>query len=179
MAQAVLDFWFAELSPQQWFNGGKAVDQLIAQRFSTTLAQAAAGELHAWRESAEGRLAEIIVLDQFSRNVYRGSAQAFAQDAMALALAQEAVRQGALAQLAKVEQRAFLLMPYMHSESRAIHAIAAPLFQQYADANSYDFELKHKAIVDEFGRYPHRNAVLGRVSSAAEEAFLQQPGSSF
>jgi len=179
MTQTVLTFWFEELAPEQWFNGGDALDLLITQRFTTLLAQAAAGELYGWRGSAEGRLAEIIVLDQFSRNIYRDSGLAFAQDPMALVLAQEAVHSGALEQLTSVEQRAFLLMPYMHSESRAIHAVAEPLFKRYADAMSYDFELKHKAIVDEFGRYPHRNETLGRISSAAEKAFLLQPGSSF
>jgi uncharacterized protein (DUF924 family) len=139
---------------------------------------AAAGELYEWRVTARGRLAEAIVLDQFSRNVYRGTPRAFAQDPMALALAQEAVAAGALASLDPTE-RSFLLLPYMHSESRQIHVVAEALYREFAPASNYDFELKHKAIIDRFGRYPHRNDVLGRASTPEEIEFLQQPGSRF
>lgn len=142
------------------------------------LAQARQGELYTWRESARGRLAEIIVLDQFSRNIHRDSAQAFAQDGMALVLAQEAIAAGAHTSLSESET-GFLLMPYMHSESRAIHAIAEALFRQHASANNHTFELKHKAIIDRFGRYPHRNPILGRDSTPEEKEFLKLPGSGF
>jgi len=179
MQQKVLDFWFKETEPAQWWQTDAAFDQLIRQRFSGLLAQASAGELYAWRDTPQGRLAEIIVLDQFSRNIYRNTPNAFAQDAMALALSQEAVRAGTLVELRNETERSFLLMPYMHSESVVIHELAVPLFQQYATTGSYEFELKHKVIVDRFGRYPHRNKVLGRVSTAEEIAFLKQPGSSF
>ena len=118
------------------------------------------------------------MLDQFSRNINRGEAQAFANDALALGLAQEAVAAGADRLLAPAE-RAFLYMPYMHSESAAIHALAVALFSQPGLEHNLDFELRHKAIIDRFGRYPHRNAVLGRASTAEEAAFLQTPGSSF
>ena len=165
MPSEVLKFWFEELQAAQWWTADAALDAQIRARFAPLVLQAIAGELSAWRSTAQGRLAEIMVLDQFSRNIYRGSPQAFAQDAQALALAQA--------------QRSFLLLPYMHSESRWIHTQALPLFQQHASANSYDFELKHKAIIDRFGRYPHRNAVLGRESSPEELQFLTQPGSSF
>ena len=97
---------------------------------------------------------------------------------MALVLAQEALKQADFAALTELE-RNFLLLPYMHSESAKIHEIAVPLLKQYTSANTYDFELKHKVIIDRFGRYPHRNAVLGRTSSAEEIAFLQEPNSSF
>lgn len=177
--EQVLDFWFTELQPAQWFNGGTELDELISQRFTAVLQQAAAGELEAWRTSAQGRLAEIIVLDQFSRNLYRDSPQAFAQDAMALALSQEAVRSGALQQLDDEQQRSFLLMPYMHSESALVHGQAVPLFRDFTGGETYRFELLHKDIIDRFGRYPHRNTLLGRDSSPAELEFLQQPGSSF
>lgn len=174
----VLDFWFVESEPKQWFNGGEAFDAVIKSRFTSLLTQAIAGELHHWRLFGQGRLAEVIILDQFSRNIYRGNAHAFAQDPQALTLAQEAVAMGTLEQLTPVEQ-AFLLMPYMHSESRHIHELAVPLFKQYGEPSNYEFELKHKSIIDKFGRYPHRNAILGRQSSAEELAFLQHPGSSF
>ncbi|EKE83686.1 DUF924 family protein [Idiomarina xiamenensis] len=177
-AQQVIDFWFTELTAKQWFAKDTELDQQIQSRFSTLLTQVSQGECWQWRQSAPGRLAEIIVLDQFSRNIYRDSAQAFAQDAMALVLAQEAV---ALQQdkLLPPEQRAFLYMPYMHSESAVIHQQALALFAQPGLENNYAFELKHKDIIDRFGRYPHRNALLGRTSTAAEERFLAQPGSSF
>lgn len=177
--QQVLSFWFSELKPEQWFNGGAELDALVSQRFTAVLQRAAAGELEAWRASAQGRLAEIIVLDQFSRNLYRNSPKAFAQDGMALALSQEAVRSGALQQLDDEQQRSFLLMPYMHSESALVHEQAVPLFRDFTGGETYRFELLHKDIIDRFGRYPHRNAVLGRESTAEELEFLQQPGSSF
>jgi uncharacterized protein (DUF924 family) len=139
---------------------------------------AALGELAAWRGTPDGRLAEVIVLDQFSRNLFRDDARAFAADGMALVLAQEAIRAGADRDM-PAPRRAFFYMPFMHSESRAIHVQAERLFSQPGLENNYAFELKHKAIVDRFGRYPHRNRVLGRASTPDELAFLEQPGSSF
>ena len=123
-------------------------------------------------------LAEIIILDQFSRNLYRDNPLAFAQDGMALILAQEAIQQKDFAQMEMI-QRKFMLMPFMHSESAAMHEWATALFSQYTDALTIDFEAKHKAIIDRFGRYPHRNEILGRKSSAEEITFLQQPDSAF
>lgn len=175
----VLDFWFKEIEPKQWWIADPAFDQLIHDRFGATLQQAAQGELFSWRNEPKGRLAEIIVLDQFSRNIYRNTQRAFSQDPMALALAQEAVAAGVHQQLTEPMERTFLLMPYMHSESRQIHAVAEQLFREFAPAGNYEYELKHKAIVDRFGRYPHRNAVLGRVSTEEEIEFLKGPGSSF
>ena len=174
----VLAFWFAELSPQQWWEVDPALDNRIRARFAPLLERAAAAELYDWRAALPGRLAEIIVLDQFSRNIHRGTLRAFSQDPMALVLAQEAVRAGALQALNPVE-RSFLLLPYMHSESPAIHVVAEALYREHAPETNYQFELKHKAIVDRFGRYPHRNAILGRESTAEEIAFLEEPGSSF
>jgi uncharacterized protein (DUF924 family) len=177
-AADVHTFWFDEAGPKAWWSADPAFDRLIRDRFGAVLARAAAGECAAWRQSAAGRLAEVIVLDQFSRNAWRGTARAFAQDATALVLAQEAVDRGALAALSP-DERSFLLMPYMHSESRVIHVEAEALFRLHATADNHRFELRHKAIVDRFGRYPHRNAILGRVSTAEEVEFLKQPGSSF
>ena len=174
----ILDFWFSEIQPAQWWSKSDDFDRLIATRFGAVLQAAARCELYAWRATPAGRLAEVIVLDQFSRNINRGEAQAFANDALALGLAQEAVAAGADKGLLPA-QRAFLYMPYMHSESAAIHALAVALFSQPGLEHNLDFELRHKAIIDRFGRYPHRNAVLGRASTAEEAAFLQTPGSSF
>lgn len=178
MHQEVLTFWFEETEPGMWWSASPDFDALIRARFLPLMQRAARGESFAWRTSPSGRLAEIIVLDQFSRNVHRHTPAAFAQDPMALVLAQEAVGAGAHLALAPME-RAFLLMPFMHSESSEIHAWAERLFREHAPRNSYEFELRHKAIIDRFGRYPHRNRILGRASSAEELAFLRQPGSSF
>ena len=174
----VLDFWFVQTAPAQWWKVDAGFDALIRDRFGGLHEQARRCELFAWRATPEGRLAEVIVLDQFARNIHRGTPGAFAADPLALALAQEAVAAGADLALPP-EQRAFLYMPYVHSESAAIHAVAEPLMQARAPQHTHAFELKHKAIVDRFGRYPHRNAVLGRASMAEEAAFLTQPGSSF
>lgn len=177
-AQSVLAFWFDEIQPQQWWQVDPAFDRQIANRFGSVHAAAARCECQAWRGDARGRLAEVIVLDQFSRNIHRGTPAAFACDALALGLAQEAVRAGAAAELEEKE-RNFLLLPWMHSESPTIHAEAVELFRTLSSASTQDFERRHKAIIDRFGRYPHRNAILGRTSSAEELAFLQTPGSSF
>ena len=178
MHAAVLHFWFQEIQPAQWWKVDPAFDALVRTRFGALHEQARRCELFAWRATAEGRLAEVIVLDQFARNIHRGTPLAFAADPLALALAQEAVAAAADLQL-PVEQRAFLYMPYMHSESVAIHAVGEPLMKDRAPPGTHDFELKHQAIVERFGRYPHRNAILGRASTAEEQAFLTEPGSSF
>jgi uncharacterized protein (DUF924 family) len=176
--QSVLQFWFEETSPAQWWNADAELDRLIVQRFSELHGRATRSELFDWRAEPRGRLAEIIVLDQFSRNMYRGRALAYANDTLALALAQEAVAAKADRALPP-EERVFIYMPYMHSESRVIHEVAEHLFTGCGPQSNYDFELRHKAIIDRFGRYPHRNAMLGRPSTAEELAFLAQPGSSF
>lgn len=175
---AVLAFWFEEISPKQWWDKSDDFDRLIAARFGTLHQAATRAELHAWRSHADGRLAEVIVLDQFSRNIHRDSPLAFASDGMALVLAQEAVAAGA-DQALPPARRAFLYLPYMHSESPAIHAQAVTLYNQPGLESNLDFELRHKAIIDRFGRYPHRNAVLGRASTEEEIEFLKTPGSSF
>ena len=178
MYKEVLKFWFEDTSPKMWWAADPVFDEQIRSRFLELLRQASRCELHEWRDAPQGRLAEIIVLDQFSRNAYRNTPAAFAQDPMALVLAQEAVRLEVHALLPPAE-RCFLLLPFMHSESALIHVLAERLYREFAPASNYEFELKHKAIIDRFGRYPHRNAILGRVSSAEEIEFLQQPGSSF
>ncbi len=168
----VLAFWFEETKPEQHFKKDAAFDALIKQRFLDTYWAAVRGELSDWRETPEGRLAEIIVLDQFSRNMFRNDPQAFAHDPLALALAQEAVRAGDDLKL-PVPKRRFLYLPYEHSESRAVHAVAVTLFESLGDAEALKYELLHKEIIDRFGRYPHRNATLGRASTDEERAFLK------
>lgn len=175
----VLGFWFAELTPAEWFAKSDALDQRVRDQFGDCHRAVSQGEAWRWRVTPQGRLAEIIVLDQFSRNIYRDQAGAFAWDGMALVLAQEAVARKVDQALPEPAQRAFLYMPYMHSESLAIHEQAVHLFDQPGLENNLAFEYAHQAIIARFGRYPHRNAVLGRSSSAEEIAFLQEPGSSF
>jgi uncharacterized protein (DUF924 family) len=171
----VLDFWFGMSDSDRW-SKGKLLDPIITTRFSAVHAAAAIGELWEWRESPLGRLAEIIILDQFSRQIYRNLPKAFASDPLALVLAQESVRVGA--DKAVDEERCqYFYMPYMHSESAKIHGSAVGLFAQLPQNLKY--ALKHRAIIDQFGRYPHRNAILGRVSTPEEIEFLKTPGSTF
>jgi uncharacterized protein (DUF924 family) len=178
MYKDVLNFWFDEIEHAQWWKKDDEFDQLITQRFSAIHARAVRCELFAWRESAGGRLAEIIVLDQFSRNMFRGTPLAFANDQMALVLAQEAVSLGIDKQL-PVLQRGFVYLPFMHSESLIIHDVAERLYRQHGVQSSLEWEIRHKTIIERFGRYPHRNEILGRESTAEECAFLKEPHSRF
>jgi uncharacterized protein (DUF924 family) len=178
MINDVLHFWFEEITESQWWVKDEVFDQLIASRFANIHSQANACELYTWRSKAKGRLAEIIVLDQFSRNIFRDKPEAFVSDTLALALAQEAIAAKADEQLSPIE-RSFLYMPFMHSESLAIHEVAVNLYENNGIASNYDFEIKHKAIIERFGRYPHRNSILGRESTPEEVEFLSQPDSSF
>ena len=174
----VLRYWFDTLEPRDWWRKDESIDRHISERFGATLKAATRGELYGWRDTPHRRLAEIIVLDQFSRHIHRDTAAAFAADGIALVLAQEAVRAGADAAL-KGAERAFLYMPYMHSESREMQSISVRLFDQPGLEDNLRFAHAHKAIVDLFGRYPHRNRILGRDTTAEEAVFLAQPGSSF
>lgn len=174
----ILKFWFDELAPKDWYSKNDALDNAIRSRFANIHQQAIRGELWRWREVAEGALAEIIILDQFSRNMFRDDPRAFASDGIALVLAQDAVFRDLHQQL-NTTQKAFLLMPYMHSESLPIHEQAVALFSQPGLESNLDFEYKHKAIIERFGRYPHRNSILGRESTPEELAFLQEKDSSF
>lgn len=178
MFQEILNFWYTEITPAQWWKKDADFDLNIKERFSDIHRQANACELSSWRATPNGRLAEIIVLDQFSRNIYRDTPKSFASDPLALALAQEAIANDADKMLSDSE-KSFLYMPYMHSESPSIHVDAAALYSNAGLQANYEFELKHKEIIDQFGRYPHRNQILGRESTEEELTFLKQPGSSF
>ena len=189
-ARAVLDFWFDKDNEPYWFAQNDDFDKQINDKFGKIWQAAKQGECVTWRiadaptdsnssiTALAGRLAEIIVLDQFSRNLCREQACAFAQDGMALVLAQEAIGQPHFDTL-PTPWRKFIIMPFMHSESAMIHERYLPLFEQLNDADTLDFERRHKDIIDKFCRYPHRNKTLGRESTLEEEAFLQQPNSSF
>lgn len=176
--QDILHFWFQELTAKDHFAKSDLLDACIRDRFGNTLLAATRGELYRWRVTSVGRLAEIVVLDQFSRNIFRDQPQSFAQDPQALTLAQELVASNLDKEL-DLAQRAFAYMPFMHSESLVIHEQAVSLFSQPGLEGSLAFELKHQEIIHRFGRFPHRNAILGRASTSDEQAFLSQPGSSF
>lgn len=176
--EQVLAFWFDELKPSDWFAKSDKLDGEIRTRFGDLHRQAMAGELDHWVDDDAGALALVIVLDQFSRNIHRNSPGAFAGDHKALQIAAAMVQSGRDKNL-DATQRLFLYMPYMHSESLAVHQQAVKLFTDLGLEKNLDYELRHKAIIERFGRYPHRNAILGRESTPQEEAFLQTPGSSF
>lgn len=178
MYRDIIDFWFTEMEPGAWTRKIPELDEQMRQRFSEVHRQAVQGELWHWRGTDLGRLAEVIVLDQFSRNMYRDTPGAFAADALALVLAQEAI-DGGVDQRLPVEQRLFLYMPFMHSESLVIHERALELFSAPGLEQNLGYEHRHRDILLRFGRYPHRNAILGRASTEEELAFLRQPGSSF
>mgnify|MGYP006124205579 CR=1 FL=1 len=174
--QEVLEFWFEELTPQQWYKKDPELDHLIGQRFGPTLDGGSKGELSGWRDTLPGRLAEIIVLDQFSRNIYRDQPQAFASDPVALVLAQEAITRCDVIEL-PVVRRTFLYMPFMHSESLVVHDWAVRLFTELGSEDNLNYEHKHRDIIKQFGRYPHRNAILVRASTEQELEFLRaNPG---
>ena len=168
----VLAFWFDELEFKQWWNTDPVVDETIRERFGDTHSAATRGELFEWRETPEGRLAEVIVLDQFSRNLFRNDPRSFAFDPMALVLAQEAIAVGD-DQRIDPGRVTFLYMPFMHSESLAIHEIAAKLFSGDGMEKNLESLHKHSDVLRRFGRYPHRNDVLGRTSTDEERRFLE------
>ncbi|MBX3017785.1 MAG: DUF924 domain-containing protein [Bdellovibrionaceae bacterium] len=177
-AQSIFQYWFKELAPEQWFVKSRWLDDQMRDRFGEIHEAAARGELTHWRDTMQNRLAEVLLLDQFSRNIHRDTAKAFAQDALALDLAKAAIATGQDRDL-PVEQRTFLYMPFMHSEDPAEHVRAVELFSGPGFETQLNFELKHKAIIDRFGRYPHRNVFLGRDTTPEELEFLKGPDSSF
>lgn len=176
--QDVIRFWFEELTPNQWYETDVNLDLKMAERFTTLHSSAVAGEFSSWRNEPMGRLAEVLVIDQFSRNIYRGNPKSFIYDPMALVLAQEAIRGEHHKHLAP-KYKQFLYMPYMHSESNTIHNSGMLLFSEVGLEESFDFELKHKSIIERFGRYPYRNEILGRISTPEEVEFLKQAGPMF
>jgi len=174
-ADDVLNFWFVEHGPDDWFAGKPEFDTEIAERFRQTHAHVARSEAWEWRATPRGRLAEIIVLDQFSRQLFRGEAQAFAQDRMALILAQEMVGQGLDMQFEQ-PRRGFIYLPFMHAESAAIQTASVRLYEALGDDDQLNYALEHKKVVDRFGRFPFRNAALGRVSTPEERDYMDEQG---
>ncbi len=171
-AQEVFDFWFNEGNEEKWFKTSEAFDEEIRSRFYDTWEAARQGQLFEWRESFEGRLAEIIVLDQFSRNLHRGHALSYAQDPMALVLSQHAIKHPGF-EKQPLERKSFTLLPWMHSESKAIQEMTEKLYLKLNSDSHTQIMYDHKKIIDQFGRYPHRNKALGRQSTPEEIEFLQ------
>ncbi len=190
--EQILEFWFgaeAIADPSQmqerkaWFHKNSAFDQTIRDCFLPTYQAAAAGELDHWQSSPTGCLGLLIVLDQFSRNMFRHSPQAFATDEQARAIAKWAIAQGWDRTLHPI-QRIFFYLPLEHSEQlsdqhQSIACYRALVAEQPSLSNTVEYALQHLKVIEQFGRFPHRNAILGRESTPAELAFLQQPGSSF
>lgn len=196
--QNVLDFWYGPLREdgsvapdraKRWWKKDPSFDALIAEQFGETLAAARRGECEHWATTPEGRTALVILLDQLSRNAHRDTPDAFAADPRALSHASAAADAGELLRLPALYGY-FLLMPFMHSEDIATQERGVALFSELANATpagppkqslvgAVDFAKRHRDIVQRFGRFPHRNAILGRESSAEEVEFLKQPGSSF
>ena len=170
--EKVIRFWFDTLEPKQWFSGSVEVDRMIENQFGDLLAPAVRGELWHWRQTALGRLAEILILDQFTRNCFRGTAKAFSGDAAALILSQEAVDRAMQNDLTPQQQH-FLYMPFMHAESHHVHQVTRPLFVGMENEMLLKHFDEHADVVAQFGRYPSRNTALGRDSTSEELAYLE------
>ncbi|MFL6548858.1 MAG: DUF924 family protein [Povalibacter sp.] len=170
--EEVIRFWFEEIKPELWFDRDPEVDATLRSRFSGVYEhvseQASPASVHSAREA----LATVIVLDQFSRNLFRDSPRAFATDAKALAIAQHAISKGWDQELTK-DQRIFLYMPFQHAEDHGIQQRSIELFTALGDPQTLDYALRHKAVIDRFGRYPHRNATLGRTSTPEETEYVR------
>ena len=170
----VIAFW-RDAGPQKWFGGGAAFDAQIQDRFGETHRIAARGELASWEDNAQGALALLLLTDQFPRNLYRKSAHAFATDEMARAIADRALARGFDAQT-EASLRAFFYLPFEHHEDAASQARAVALFEKLGDKLGLDYAKLHADLIARFSRFPHRNAVMGRISTPEEIAYLAQGG---
>ena len=171
--QDVIEFWFVEHGHDDWFGGKADFDEKLASRFGALHERVSHGEAWHWRETANGRLAEIIMLDQFSRQLHRNSPRAFAQDGMALVLAQEAIFDGADKEVAP-ERTMFFYMPFMHAESLLIQDEGVRLFENLGQAETLKFMVEHRDTIARFGRFPFRNKALGRHSTPDEVAYMRE-----
>jgi uncharacterized protein (DUF924 family) len=177
-AAEILKFWFEEIEPEQQFKKDMDFDEVIRSRFGATYEAAAAGQLDHWEADPRSCLALVIVLDQFSRNLFRDDARMYESDAKVLALAKRAVADGGYRSLPQDAQR-FLFLPYEHSEDLEDQRTCMDLMDTLDDKRNLEYARKHLVIIERFGRFPHRNTILGRESSAEEIAFLEEPDSSF
>jgi uncharacterized protein (DUF924 family) len=171
MYQDLIDFWFSDEVGQYWFNSNKAFDQQLLESYADTWRQAKQGELDDWRQTPTGSLALIILLDQLPLNMFRGTAKSFSTEAQSRDVARNAVEKAYDAQL-PANQKSFMYRPFMHSEDLDDQALALELFDQPGLENNYRFTKHHYGIIEQFGRFPHRNKILGRESSEAEIEYL-------
>ena len=178
MPDAVLDFWFVATEREAWFKKDAAFDAALRGRFEDATAAALRGDLDAWGETADGSLALLLLLDQFQRNLGRGTAAAFAGDPKARDVARRAVANG-LDKQVSIERRVFFYLPFEHSESAADQEWSVALIETLNDAQYLDYAQRHQDVIDRFGRFPHRNEALGRASTPEEEAYLAEPGAGF
>lgn len=176
--ETVLSFWFGELTKEDWFLGNAMTDDAIRERFAATHLQLAKHVGPEWRETADARLALVVVFDQFPRNVYRGTPLAFATDGLALKEARAAVDRGDDQAVAD-DRRVFFYMPFEHSENLADQNRAVQLISALGDEVYTDYAERHRDVIVQYGRFPHRNAILGRISTLAEERYLAEPGAGF
>ncbi|MDL2409283.1 DUF924 family protein [Rhizobium calliandrae] len=176
--EEVLSFWFEECTNEDWFRSTAALDEEMCRRFRDTHLALAAGVPDHWRTTPERRLAAVIVLDQFARNIYRGTPLAFATDGLALQEAKDAVEVGADRGL-PAQWRIFFYLPFEHAEDIAEQDRAVSLFSALGLEEQIDYALRHHAVIAAYGRFPHRNSILGRASTRAEEDYLAQPGAGF
>ncbi len=175
-AESVLNFWFVATKPFQWFRRDQAFDQMVRDRFGALHDAACQGRYDVWRAHPVHALSLIIILDQFSRNVYRDDARAFAQDGLALEVAREAIRRR-FDQLYDARERAFFYMPFMHSEELAVQEESVALFKaRLPRSNNVHYAIEHCDILRQFGRFPHRNKCLGRQATPGEIAYLKAGG---
>ncbi|TPW31940.1 DUF924 family protein [Pararhizobium mangrovi] len=174
----VLAFWFEELTPEHWFKPSAEIDARIRQRFAATHLMLARHIEEAWRRSPEGRLAATIVLDQFPRNIYRATPLAFATDELARNEARTAIEAG-MDQLVPAERRVFFYLPFEHSEALEDQEWSVELIATLDHAEYLDYARRHREVIARFGRFPHRNPILGRFSTRAEEAYLSTSDSGF
>jgi uncharacterized protein (DUF924 family) len=174
-AAAVIAFWLGEVPPDKRFAKDAALDRTIAARFGDLRDRVLEENAAGWRDTPDRLLAAIILLDQFSRNLHRGTAQAYAADPLALSLTREAIGRG-WEDRYSAEQRQFLYMPLMHAEDAEVQALSVASFEALGNAEALAFARDHRDVVLRYGRFPSRNAALGRVSTPAEEAYLAQPG---
>ena len=174
----IITFWFEEISPEQWFKKDKEFDAMLLERAGTTVIKALNGQLDRWSKTSTGSVSLVILLDQFTRNIFRDTPKAFSGDEMALVLCQKSINSKWFSELSMMHKQ-FLLMPMMHSEDISIQEKSLPLFKQHANNRTYEFAVKHRDIIAKFGRFPHRNLILSRPSTEEELMFLNEPGSSF
>ena len=176
--EGILNFWFFECKPEQWFKKDSSFDNNLRERFTNLVEKSLISKFDDWSDSKSGCLALILLLDQFTRNIFRDSPRAFSGDEKALKLSFQCLSKGYLIN-DNFQKSKFMLLPMMHSEDISIQDLSLPLFKNLNDQRTYEYALRHRDIIKRFGRFPHRNRILGRESSKKEIEFLKNPGSSF